>query len=162
MGEPPVELRPIEDVRELAGEVVASFRAAIAGAVPGEVHQIGATAMPVGHTKGDVDVNLRVAPDEFAAAVASLRDRYAVAQPENWTAGFASFSCDDYALPLGIQVTRIGDPDDFLLALNERLQASPELARRYDEVKLGAAGQGRTAYWEAKNAFLQKLIADEG
>jgi GrpB-like predicted nucleotidyltransferase (UPF0157 family) len=161
MEEPPVDLRPIEDVRAVADEVVASFRAAIAGEVPGGLHHIGATAMPAGHTKGDVDVNLRVPPDEYATAVRSLRDRYPVAQPENWTAGFASFSCEDYALPLGIQVTRIGSPDDFLLALNERLQRNPELAHRYDEVKFRAAPRGRTAYWEAKNAFLQELLAGD-
>ncbi|MEP6978250.1 MAG: hypothetical protein ABI948_09385, partial [Thermoleophilia bacterium] len=70
--------------------------------IAGEVHHIGATAMPFGHTKGDVDVNVRVEQAAFTTQVDALRGRFDVAQHENWTPTFASFSTDQYALPLGI------------------------------------------------------------
>jgi len=158
MNEPPVELRPTEEVAELAAEVVDRFRSDIAGVVDGEVHHVGASAMPFGHTKGDVDVNLRVAGATLPEAVSALGSRYAVAQPENWTATFVSFTSDAYELPFGIQVTVVGSRDDVLLALHEHIRSSPDLVQAYDEVKLAAAPQGRTAYWEAKNAFLQGLL----
>ena len=155
----PVELRRVADVASLAEEVVARFEADFRDLLPDvEVHHIGATAMPFGHTKGDVDVNVRVAESAFAGVVSALRESFGVAQPENWTAGFASFSTDRYPLPLGIQVTAIGSADDFLLSLRDRMRGDPELLRRYDELKLAAAPHGRTAYWEAKNAFLQELL----
>ena len=115
--------------------------------------------MPFGHTKGDVDVNLRVDGGTLSAAITTLGARFAVAQPENWTPTFASFASDSYALPLGIQVTVIGSADDYLLALHDRIRTSPDLVRAYDDVKVDAAPHGRTAYWEAKNAFLKALLA---
>jgi GrpB-like predicted nucleotidyltransferase (UPF0157 family) len=160
MSTQPVELRAVRELAALADEVVRQFRHDIADVVDAEVHHIGATAMPFGHTKGDVDVNMRVEGRTFAAVVTALRGRLAVAQPENWTPAFASFACDSYALPLGIQVTVNGSTDDFLLALHDRIRTSPDLVRQYDDVKVGAAPRGRTAYWEAKNEFLQRLLAE--
>ena len=154
-----VELRDVRDVAPQAEAIVVAVAAEIASFLPrAEVHHIGATSLPLGRTKGDVDVNVRVAAAGFADAVAALRERFAVAQPENWTAGFASFATDAYGLPLGLQVTAVGSPDDFLLELRDRMRADPELAYRYDEVKRDAAAGGPAAYWEAKNRFIAALL----
>ena len=160
MDDAPVRLRAVEEIAPLAQEVVSSFRQDSADILGTEVHHIGATAIPFGHTKGDVDVNVRVDEAAFALLVPALRERLEVAQPENWTPTFASFSTDRYPLPLGVQVTVIGSADDFLLELRERMLARPELLHEYDRLKVLAAPQGATAYWNAKNAFLQKLLAD--
>jgi GrpB-like predicted nucleotidyltransferase (UPF0157 family) len=149
----------VHEVASLAGEVVSQFTNDVAGLFDAEVRHIGATAMPFGHTKGDVDVNIRVEPGRFDVVVAALEHRFAVAQAENWTPTFASFWSDDYALPLGIQVTAIGSDDDFLLTLHERIHADPVLLQEYDDVKLASAARGVTVYWEAKNAFLRRLLA---
>ena len=153
-----VPLLDVADVSPTASAVVAAFEADVSP-LPGgaEIHHIGATALPSGHTKGDVDVNVRVDEAHFAALVEFFAARFAVAQPENWTPSFASFSAGGYALPLGIQVTAIGSPDDFLLALRDRMRADPELLRRYDELKVASAAGGAQAYWEAKDRFLQAL-----
>jgi GrpB-like predicted nucleotidyltransferase (UPF0157 family) len=156
----PVPLRDVQEVAPLAEEVVGRFRRDIADVVDAEVHHIGATALPCGHTKGDVDVNIRADSRTFSDVVTALRERFAVAQPQNWTPTFASFSSDDYSLPLGIQVTLLGSDGDYLLALRDRIRADPGLARQYDDVKLDAARRGQSAYWEAKNDFLQKLLAE--
>jgi GrpB-like predicted nucleotidyltransferase (UPF0157 family) len=155
----PVELRDVSEVAELAGQVVARFEqdlAAVVGDV--EVHHIGATAMPFGHTKGDVDVNIRVERRTFPKVVVALRKQHEVAQPDNWTATFASFSTDRYPLPLGVQVTVIGSADDVLLSLRDRMRSEPDLLRRYDERKVSAAPRGQSAYWEAKNDLLQEIL----
>ena len=154
-----IELLDVEEVAAQAESVVARFAEEMGGALGKvEVHHIGATSMPSGRTKGDVDVNVRVRADQFAAIVATLRRHYDVAQPHNWTDTFASFSTDRYALPFGIQVTVIGSPNDHLLALRDRMRADPELLLRYDACKAGAASSGPEAYWEAKNAFLQEEL----
>jgi GrpB-like predicted nucleotidyltransferase (UPF0157 family) len=142
-----------------ADSAVERFRAEIADVLAdAEVHHIGATALGSGLTKGDVDVNVRVTPVGFGEAVSALRARYDVAQPESWTAGFASFSASDYPMPFGIQLTAIGSANDYLLALRDRMRADPELLGRYDACKQEAAARGAEAYWEAKNAFLQRLL----
>lgn len=153
-------LRDVRDVAPAARRVIArfqrDFKAELAGV---EVHHIGATSLPAGHTKGDVDVNVRVHEDAFARVVAALAERLQVAQRENWTPAFASFSTDAYPLLLGVQVTIIGSPDDFLLALRDRMRSDPSLLQRYDEAKVGAAWSGADAYWSAKNAFLRELLS---
>jgi GrpB-like predicted nucleotidyltransferase (UPF0157 family) len=161
VGDASVPMREVQEIAALAEETVERFRKDVHGVVDAEVHHIGATAMPFGHTKGDVDVNIRVEAAEFPAVVASLTERFDVAQRENWSPTFASFSTDEYALPFGIQVTVEGSDDDFLLALHERIKADPRLVQQYDEVKLDAAGRGSTAYWEAKNDFLRGLLKGE-
>ena len=82
-----------------------------------------------------------------------------VAQPENWAETFASFACDGYELPLGIQLTQADSESDFLLALRDRLRSDPALLRRYDDCKLSAAPNGAEEYWRAKDAFLGAVIS---
>jgi GrpB-like predicted nucleotidyltransferase (UPF0157 family) len=115
--------------------------------------------MPFGHTKGDVDVNIRVDEHAFADVVRVFSEQYEVAQYRNWTPTYASFSTGQYELPLGIQVTVNGSVDDLLLDLRDRMRSEPELLRRYDEIKLEAATRGPDAYWEAKNNFLNEILA---
>jgi GrpB-like predicted nucleotidyltransferase (UPF0157 family) len=154
----PVRLVEVGEVRHDADAVVSAFAADFSPALGGaEIHHIGATALPSGVTKGDVDVNVRVDEAGFPGVVDVLSARLAIAQPDNWTATFASFSADGYPLPLGVQVTVIGSPDDFLLALRNRFRRDPDLLRRYDEVKLTAAEAGPAAYWQAKDEFLRQL-----
>jgi GrpB-like predicted nucleotidyltransferase (UPF0157 family) len=123
-----------------------------------ELHHIGATSLPFGSTKGDVDVNVRVDPERFDAVVEALGARLPEAQRQNWTPGFASFSAPGYELPLGVQVTAIGAKDDFLLALRDRMRDDPETLRRYDEVKRDAAPLGQEEYWRRKDVFLRDLL----
>jgi GrpB-like predicted nucleotidyltransferase (UPF0157 family) len=156
--EEPISLVDVAEIRRLAAEVVAAFATDVSGSVDGaEIHHIGATAMPFGHTKGDVDVNVRVEEAHFALVVESLSARLAIAQPENWTPTFASFSAYGYPLLLGVQVTVIGSEDDFLLALRDRMRADPDLLQRYDDAKVASAVAGAEAYWQAKDRVLKEL-----
>jgi GrpB-like predicted nucleotidyltransferase (UPF0157 family) len=92
-----VRLVPVAEIRPVADEVVAAFSADWSQALSGlEIHHIGATSLPAGHTKGDVDVNVRVPEAAFESVVKLLSARLAVAQPENWTPSFASFSASGY------------------------------------------------------------------
>ena len=95
---------------------------------------------------------------QFPAVVNALGEGLDVAQPENWTATFASFSSDGYAFPLGVQVTVIGSPSDFLLALRDRMRSDASLLRRYDNIKVAAASGGADSYWRAKDALLQAVL----
>jgi GrpB-like predicted nucleotidyltransferase (UPF0157 family) len=158
---PPIRLVDVQEIAPTARRVVARFERDCADLLAhGEIHHIGATALPFGHTKGDVDVNVRVAELQFPLLVAALRGRLDVAQPENWSETFASFSAEGYELPLGVQVTTIGSENDFLLALRDRMRADPSLLRRYDDTKIAAAASGAEAYWQAKNALLRELLED--
>jgi GrpB-like predicted nucleotidyltransferase (UPF0157 family) len=124
-----------------------------------QIEHIGATALPDGVTKGDVDINIRVSSDDFAGAVETLRRRFPVAQPDNWSSTFASFSDSSRALPVGLQVTVIGSADDFLVPLRDLMRTDAALRREYDRVKRAAATLGPDGYWNAKNEFLTEVVA---
>jgi GrpB-like predicted nucleotidyltransferase (UPF0157 family) len=153
-------MRDVADIREAAEEVVSDFRADFRRLLGcAEIHHIGATALPFGHTKGDVDVNVRADSARFTELVEILSARLAVAQPENWTPTFASFSADRYRLPLGVQLTVIGSEDDFLLALRDTLRSRSDLLRWYDAAKLESAAAGAEVYWQTKDRVLKELRA---
>lgn len=122
-----------------------------------EIVHIGATALPDGLTKGDVDVNVRVPEDRFDEAVAALSMRYERAQQHNWTATYASFVDPTAELPLGVQVTVLGSRDDFLVELHRRLAEDPAVRDAYNRLKQDRAPQGAASYWQAKNEFLGGL-----
>jgi GrpB-like predicted nucleotidyltransferase (UPF0157 family) len=150
-----VVLRDISEFAEAADRMLERFLRVYFSLLPGvEIHHIGATAMPFGHTKGDVDLNIRVAAPDFTYVVEALRRTCRVAQPENWTETFASFACDGYELPLDIQLTQVDSESDFLLALRDRLRSDAALLREYDDCKFSAAPDGAEGYWRAKDAFL--------
>jgi GrpB-like predicted nucleotidyltransferase (UPF0157 family) len=157
----PVILRPTAEVFARAEVVVAELRGELGRLLPrAEVEHIGATSHRDGWTKGDVDLSVVVAAGQFEDAVVTLKEHFAIAQPENWTATFASFADDRRDLPLGLQLAVRGTSSDFLVALRDLFRARPDLLVAYDDAKRGAAADGRQAYWEAKDAFLQPLLAE--
>jgi GNAT superfamily N-acetyltransferase len=157
IGEAPVEVRPVQELTRSIERVLDTVGRELPRLVPGvTVEHVGATSLPDGVTKGDVDVNVRVGPKRFGEVVAALSRRFEVAQPHHWTATYASFA-DRLELPLGIQVTVEGSDDDFLVPLRDRLLDDAPLRRAYDEVKRAAAPAGSDAYWRAKNDFLRGL-----
>jgi GrpB-like predicted nucleotidyltransferase (UPF0157 family) len=156
----PVGLLDVREVAAVARAVVSGFERDFATVVgDADVQHIGATSLPFGHTKGDVDVNVRVDAEAFGPLVAALGERLAEAQRDNWTPTFASFSSTAYPMPLGVQVTVIGSPDDFLLDLRNRMCADPSLLQRYDDAKLAAASSGAERYWNAKNDVLREILS---
>jgi GrpB-like predicted nucleotidyltransferase (UPF0157 family) len=158
---PPITLVEVREIATTARRVIAEFERDFARELThAEVHHIGATSLPFGHTKGDVDVNVRVDEARFPITVATLGQRLTAAQRENWSETFASFSAQGYALALGVQVTVIDSDDDFLLALRDRMRTDLSLLRRYDDVKLAAAAKGAEAYWKAKDGLLREVLAD--
>src|ERR1039458_10058566 len=124
-----------------------------------DVQDVGATAIPDMLTKGDVDINVRVSRQDFPKAVELLKSNFGVAQPENWGDGFASFSGDrSYELPVGIQLTIIGERKDKCVEQHARLLTSPELVRRYNALKKEYQGEEMSAYRDAKWAFIAEFL----
>jgi len=159
-GSPAVELGPVAAVAAGADTIVANVESWLRQRLPDcQIEHIGATSMPDGVTKGDVDVNIRVSQQDFANVVDILRRCYDVAQPDNWSPTYASFSDPSHDLPVGLQVTVVGSSDDFLVDLRDLMRADAQLRRDYDGVKSGAASLGPDGYWAAKNDFLEPILA---
>jgi len=161
--EPAVELCDLSGLRETHRRWRAEASADVLSLVPGVVvEHIGATALASGMTKGDVDLNVRVALERLGEVTDALGEMGSPAQYQSWTATFTSLRSDRYALALGVQVTAIDGPEDFFVLIRNAMRASPELAASYDRCKRAAAPLGPQRYWEAKDRFLGELLVTLG
>jgi GrpB-like predicted nucleotidyltransferase (UPF0157 family) len=152
-------LRPADEIAAAAYRILADVRAELAPLLPAhELLLTGGSSVPGALTKGDVDLHLRVAPADFAAAVAVLRTRYAVVHPEIWQPTLATFTVDA-ALPTGIAVTPAGSEHDVRFRVSwQRLAADPAALRAYNAMKQSGAGE----YEHRKSAFFDRLVAEAG
>ena len=155
---------PEEENREAVAAAFEAHRDAILELLPGaQIEHVGATAVPGALTKGDLDLLVRVPRDEFEAAVTVLRERYAVNQPQNWTAEFASFEQQPAGeIPVGVQLVIAGGSDDALfLEWRERLRSDADLRGRFNAFKRRQSGAGPDEYIEAKAQFIEAELGGE-
>jgi GrpB-like predicted nucleotidyltransferase (UPF0157 family) len=156
-----IRIRPESELRESIATAYACHRARIRAVLPGaEVEHVGSTSIPGALTKGDLDLLVRVDAAGFAPAVAALRALYAVHQPENWTASYASFAdpaADDP--PVGVQLVVGGSADDALFGPFRRAMiADPALLAAYNELKRRHDGGDYATYTDAKAAFIARVM----
>jgi GrpB-like predicted nucleotidyltransferase (UPF0157 family) len=141
-------------------------RAKIASAVQGaDIHHVGGTSVPGALTKGDLDVQVRVTPEQFADAVSQLSGLYEKSKRDAWADGFAAFEApaDRLAEPAAISVVAIGSAYDWCGApLWDLLGAEPVLLRRYNELKTQHDGGRWEDYEDAKNVFFRELLEQHG
>jgi len=157
-----VRIRTAEEIRAAVTAALAAHSARIAAALPSvEIEHVGSTAIPGALTKGDLDLLVRVPAERFGAAVATVRDLYAVHQPENWTRTYTSFvDAGARDPPVGVQLVVAGSADDALFApFRDALIADPALLAQYNALKLGLDGAEYERYTAAKHAFIQRVLA---
>jgi len=158
-----VFFKPSEVYRERAQTICSKVEGIVCDQLPdADVQDIGATSVPGLLTKGDVDINVRVSRQDFPKAVELLKSNFGVAQPENWGDGFASFSDEgSYELPVGVQLTIIGESEDKFAGQQARLVTSPELVQRYNALKREYQGKEMGAYRDAKWAFIAEFLGPD-
>ena len=123
-----------------------------------ETHHIGSTAVPGSLTKGDLDIQVRVAIKQFALADGVLAEHYNRNVTSNHTRTFSSFKEDSADPPLGIQLTAVGGPEDYFCRLRDHLTAHPEANERYNALKRRFEGAMMDDYRAAKSTFMDALL----
>jgi GrpB-like predicted nucleotidyltransferase (UPF0157 family) len=160
-----VRVRPEAEIREVVQAAFAEHRRRVLGVLPeAEVEHVGSTAIRGALTKGDLDLLVRVGAGDFDAAVAGLRGLYAVDQPENWTATFASFT-DPRAAdpPVGVQLVVAGSAGDALFGpFRDALVGDPALLIEYNALKLQYDGEDYERYTDVKAEFVKRVLASLG
>ena len=119
----------------------------------------GATSVAGALTRGDLDIHVRVSPDDFSRARDTLAHTYAGYRTDMWTAGFATFVAADTAIPTGVALTAIGDEHDQRFVGGwDRLRSDPRLLAEYNALKLNYEdAPDATSYEAAKSAFFSAL-----
>ncbi|OIK09842.1 GrpB family protein [Bacillus sp. MUM 13] len=78
-----------------------------------DVQHVGSTAVPNSHTKGDIDIQVRVSPEQFLKAVPTLSAVYELNEDSVKTGSFRAFKDDSTVSPLGVQLIVIDSEYDF-------------------------------------------------
>jgi GrpB-like predicted nucleotidyltransferase (UPF0157 family) len=103
---------------------------------------------------------VRVPGGGFEPAVLALRSAYAVHQPENWTASFASF-VDPNATdpPVGVQLAVSGSDEEALFEpFVEALTEDPTLLDEYNALKTRLDGADYERYTREKGEFVERVL----
>ncbi len=163
--EPNFSLHPDHaQAREAAERLFQQVEAELRGLLPAsaDIRHVGATAVPGCLTKGDLDIVVRIAAEDFVAADAALAGRFARNMGSKRTDSFSSFE-DGAASPhLGIQLTVVGGEDDSFHLFAEALRREPELVARYNALKQAFVGEPMQVYRSAKSAFVKEVLSRFG
>jgi GrpB-like predicted nucleotidyltransferase (UPF0157 family) len=125
-----------------------------------DIRHVGATAIPGCLTKGDLDIVVRVTAGDFEAADTALASGYARNHGSVRSPVFSAFEDASSRPHLGIQLTAIDSPFDFFHLFAEGLRQSPQLLDKYNALKRSHDGCDMSVYRVAKDAFVEKVLAD--
>ena len=108
--------------------------------ISGTLQLTGGSSTPEALTKGDIDLHLRVEPDNFVAVLARLDEALSRTNLDAWADTLAVFAVTgDRTIELAVTPTGSEHDRRFCVAW-ERLRSEPELLGEYNELKLRAFG----------------------
>lgn len=128
-----------------------------------DVEHVGSTALPGALTKGDVDLQLRVQREDFAAVVMALSSSpsfrfYAGAYlPPD---GQSFDVVDDHAIPASVHVTVIGSDSDEQWVYRELFKQDATLRATYDALKRAFDHRPMAEYRREKASLFDRLKRD--
>jgi GrpB-like predicted nucleotidyltransferase (UPF0157 family) len=131
--------------------------------IPGaDIQHVGSTAIPGSLTKGDLDIQVRVAASQYNDAKNQLCKQYSIN-----TGGFASddaMSFEDYSNKpsIGVHLTVIGSQYDIQYRFRDLLIENAQLRIEYDKLKCGFEGKSMKSYREAKANFVESILGLTG
>lgn len=153
-----IHIVPVSTLRATVQKILGTAIQRLERILPNaKIHHIGSTAIPGMLTKGDLDLLIQVPQAHFQSVTQTLKQHFAVNQPENWTTDYASFKEDEvYPLPLGVQLVIENSSMDFFL--NDYFRKNHEAVKRYNALKRTYAGGVQAAYLQAKADFLETIL----
>jgi hypothetical protein len=153
-------LRASDDLLPAARGILAAERTRMrAAGVLGELVLVGGSSVPGALTRGDVDLHLRVPPDDFVRVVDRLRAMDDVVRPDIWEPTLATFAV---AAPLatGLAATPLDSEHDRRFTRTWRLLAADaDLLAEHNSLKLTAVALGEVEYERRKSAFFDRVVA---
>jgi GrpB-like predicted nucleotidyltransferase (UPF0157 family) len=158
-----VYFAPEENFRDGVERLFRRVEARLRSLVPNaDIQHVGSTAIPGSLTKGDLDVQVRVAAADYAAARARLAEAYAINE-----GGFAAddaTSFEDYSgqPALGVHLTVAGGGGDIQWQFRDLLRASSDLRSEYDRLKERYHGGSMEEYRTAKAVFVTRVLQAAG
>ncbi|MCJ2087847.1 GrpB family protein [Methylobacterium sp. E-005] len=125
-----------------------------------EIRHVGATAIPGCLTKGDLDMVVRVARADFAAADERLARLFARNVGSIRTDAFSAFADASRTPHLGVQLTVKGGTLDVFHHFADALRSDPALVERYNALKRAHQDWPMALYRPAKDAFIAGVLRE--
>ena len=147
------------DVERLFRQVEGLLRRLVPTA---DIQHVGSTAIPGSLTKGDLDVQVRVAAGDYPAARARLAEVYAINEGGFASDDATSFEDYDGQPALGVHLTVIGSGADIQWQFRDLLRASSDLRSEYDRLKQRYHGGSMEEYRTAKAVFVTRVLRAAG
>lgn len=123
-----------------------------------DIQHVGSSAIPSCLTKGDIDIQVRVATEKFPLAVKALETLYDINEGSSKTDDFRAFQDDSATPPLGVQLTVINSEVDFFWKFRDVLLENNKYLKEYDDLKKSHEGSEMDKYRQAKNKFFEKIM----
>lgn len=144
-------------VQQRFQELQRELQALIPGA---QIEHVGSTAIPGSLTKGDLDVQVRVAAPDYSDAKDRLCELYDV--NVGGFSGDDAISFEDYSGEphVGIHLTVVDGSADIQWRFRDRLLGSEALRQEYDDLKRKFEGGSMAEYRNAKERFVSQVLDD--
>ncbi len=156
---PKLILQEASQVSEVAETLFQTIQKRILSALPeAEVFHVGSTSIPDLLTKGDLDVQVRLAEANYQRAH-QLFSSWWELNLGGFTEGGASFKDDSLEPDLGVHLTIKNGPADIQWRFTEVLKRREDMRREYSQLKRACEGEEIHSdnYLSAKDRFFAKL-----
>lgn len=156
----PVSFLPEPVFRETVHHRFEQLKRELQLLLPGsDIQHVGSTAIPGSLTKGDLDIQVRVAASQYETAKKCLQEIYSVN-----VGGFATddaISFDDRTVEphTGVHLTIAGGSADIQWRFRDLLIEFEPLRRDYDDLKRQFEGKSMAKYRDAKAEFICRVLA---
>ena len=154
-----MEFAPSENYQTLAEEIFSELRTEIGEVLPNAaIEHIGSTAVPNSLTKGDLDLVISVTRQQFSQALKILDSMFLPNTGSDRNDEFAAFVLEGKKLPVGIQLVAAGSEADMFVAWRDLLLESPDILKRYNQLKASHQGSQMDQYRADKSAFIENEL----
>lgn len=124
-----------------------------------EVEHIGSSAIKGAHSKGDLDVLVRVTKEQFKHSlelIASLG--FSI---KSGTLRTEALCMLEGSGETAIQLIEKGSKFEMFIQFRDKMNAQPDLVERYNQLKLSCAGLSAEEYRARKAAFIESVLSEQ-
>lgn len=158
----PVPLVPEAAVRDEVLYLFGRVARRLADILPdADIQHVGSTAIPGSLTKGDLDVQVRVAPAIYRTARETLFRLYKINEGGFVADDATSFEDHSTVPPHGVHLTVIGGSCDIQWRFRDALIASHEFKQQYNRLKESFHTRPMRLYRDAKERFVLRVQESE-
>lgn len=125
------------------------------------IEHVGGGSIPGAKTKGDLDIQFRVTPEDFETVCKALQSVARIKYPHMWTNDFALFDATVPDLKVDFVVTVIDGKYDHFSKMRDYLSTHPEAIAEYSALKERYGQISDEEYRVLKSDFFRKIIRGE-